>query len=302
MQNSISLDSLATIIYVIVDDWYQSSGKRWVQGKPGRKPKLSNSELITLIILMDFLPFPGENQFLGFMRANFSHLFPKWIGQSQFNRRTRKLSPLIEQFRQQMATELDVNLSNGFLLDTKPIPVVGYKRSKKRSHFRDTADYGVCSSRNMKYFGYKLVMLSTMGGIPVNYELVAANTDERIAADEVLENVFNSDIYGDKGFIGEEWQANHRNANGNRIWTPKRTNQLIQNPKEFDRWLNSVRERIEGTFNELQNTGRNLERLLRKTVSGITAHVIAKMTSHTMKLLLRQEFGVDVQTFTISGA
>jgi len=65
--------------------------------------------------------------------------------------------------------------------------------------------------------------------------------------------------------------------------------------------LNKVRERIEGTFNEIQNTGRNLERLLRKTVRGITTHVIAKITSYTLKLLLRRFFGIDVQTFqTIS--
>ena len=301
MQDSISFDSLATIVYVIVDDWYQAIGYQWFQGRPGCKPKMSNSELITLFILMDFLPFPGESQFLGFMKANYTALFPKWIDQTQFNRRTRKLSPLIEQFRRYMAIQLGVDLNTQFLLDTKPIPVVGYKRSKKRSDFLGTADYGVCMSRNLKYFGYKLVMLSTMDGIPVTYELVAANTDERVAADEVLETVFNSDIYGDKGFIGEAWQTNHQNTNGNRIWTPKRANQLMQNPKQFDRWLNAVRERIEGAFNELQNTGRNLERLLRKTVSGITAHVIAKMTSHTMKLLLRKKFGVDVQTFTVSG-
>ncbi len=60
-----------------------------------------------------------------------------------------------------------------------------------------------------------------------------------------------------------------------------------------------MRERIESAFNEVQNTGRNLERLLRKTVIGLTTHVIAKMTSHTLKHLLRRFFGIDVQTYTV---
>ena len=137
-----------------------------------------------------------------------------------------------------------------------------------------------------------------MDGIPVAYDLVPANSDERLAADAVLHHVWNSDIFADKGFIGEEWQAEHLDTQGNRIWTPKRVNQIIQNPVEFDRWLNAVRERIEGAFNELQNTGRNLERLLRKTITGCITHVIAKVTSHTLKLLLRRQFGIDVQTFS----
>jgi hypothetical protein len=33
----------------------------------------------------------------------------------------------------------------------------------------------------MQYFGYKLVMLSTLKGLPIAYELVSANTDERKA-------------------------------------------------------------------------------------------------------------------------
>lgn len=68
--------------------------------------------------------------------------------------------------------------------------------------------------------------------------------------------------------------------------------------KALDLWLNTLRERIEGVFNEIQNTGRNLERLLRKTILGLATHVAAKMTSHLLKLLLRRQFGIDVQTFT----
>jgi ATP phosphoribosyltransferase regulatory subunit HisZ len=33
----------------------------------------------------------------------------------------------------------------------------------------------------MKYFGYKLVVLSTLKGLPLAYDLVSANTDERLA-------------------------------------------------------------------------------------------------------------------------
>ncbi len=64
--------------------------------------------------------------------------------------------------------------------------------------------------------------------------------------------------------------------------------------------MNRVRERIEGVFHELQNTGRNLERLRARTVLGLCVRVIAKLTSHALKSLLRRDFGIDIQSFTVS--
>lgn len=300
MNNSISIEQLATTIFVLVDDWYQTVQPKYFSGKRGRKPVFSDSEVITLMLLMDYVPYPSETQFLGFIRANLLGLFPRLLDQSQYNRRARQLANLVEKLRQHWAFQLGVGNRREFLIDTKPIPVLGYKRSKQKSDFLSTANYGVCSSRKLKYFGYKLVMLSTLDGIPVVYELVSANTDERVAVDEVLDHVYGSNIYGDKGFIGEFWQSEHNRCNGNNIMTPKRKNQDDQNSKSIDIRLNSIRERIEGVFNELQNTGRNIERLLRKKVSGLKAHVIAIVASHALKLLLRRDFQIDVQTFSMT--
>jgi hypothetical protein len=295
------METLLTIMYVLVDDWYQAKGHKLLKGKPGAKPVFSDSEVITLMLAMDFIPFPGETQFLGFMRANYLALFPKLLDQSQFNRRARGLRLLVEQLRREWIVQLGVLEETQFLLDTKPVPVVGYKRSKRRSDFAGSASYGYCVSRKLYYFGYKLVTITTLEGLPVICELVPANVDEREAAQAVLFYLSNCDIFGDKGFIGEDWQAFIRQQTGNRIWTIKRANQHVQNPVPFDALLNTIRERIEGAFNEIQNTGRNLERLLAKTVVGLCTRVIAKIASHALKLLLRRDFGIDVQTFqTIS--
>jgi hypothetical protein len=291
-----------TIIYVLVDDWYKENAPRLLKGKVGAKPVFTDAELITLMLAMDFLSFESETQFLAFRRANYLPLFPNLCDQSQFNRRSRSLRLVVEQLRRTWLEELRSPDDLFFLLDTKPVPVVGYKRSKKRSDFSQSAGYGYCSARHFHYFGYKFVAVTTFSGLPVAFEMVAANTDEREAAEEVLCSLSSCDIFGDKGFIGAEWQQEIKEQSGNRIWTTKRVNQKEQNPKWFDRLLNSVRERIEGSFNELQNTGRNMERLLAKTVIGLSTRVIAKVTSYTLKLLLRNSFGLDVQTFQVAEA
>lgn len=86
----------------------------------------------------------------------------------------------------------------------------------------------------------------------------------------------------------------------NRIYTAKRANPTNQNPVSFERWLNRIRERIESVFHEIQNTGRNIEHLLAKTVLGLATRVIAKRSSHLLKFILRKSYGIDVQTFTQS--
>ncbi len=299
---SIDFPSLLTIMYVLVDDWYKQNALRLLKGKVGAKPVFGDSEVITLMLAQDFLSFESETQFLSFMRANYLELFPKLCDQSQFNRRARALRLLVEELRRKWLAELGATEEMFFLMDTKPVPVVSYKRSKRRSDFRRSAGYGYCSARHFHYFGYKFVAATTFSGLPVVFEMVAANTDERDAAEEVLCSLRACDIFGDKGFIGREWQADVKEQTGNRVWTAKRVNQRAQNPPWFDRLLSSVRERIEGSFNELQNTGRNMERLLAKTVTGLTTRVIAKVTSYTLKQLLRNSFGLDVQTFQVAEA
>jgi hypothetical protein len=66
--------------------------------------------------------------------------------------------------------------------------------------------------------------------------------------------------------------------------------------------LNKIRERIEGVFHEIQDTGRNIERLLAKTVLGLATRVITKMAAHLLRHLLRIDFGINVQTFEVVSA
>ena len=295
--NSIDFESLIITIFVLVDDWYQIEGKALTTLSPGAKSEMSDSEIMTLALVMDYLPFPGETQFIGFVRANYGQWFPDLLSQSQFNRRLRRLGTMLETLRRKWVRQLGGENANSFVIDTKPIPVMGYRRSKSRSNFYGSADYGYCAARKMKYFGYKLVMLSTLKGLPVAYELVSANTDERKSVEGVLETVRNCDVYGDKGFIGQDWQQQIASSTGNRIWTIHRQNQHHQNSPNLKRLISRVRQRIEGVFHEIQNTGRNPERLLNKTVQGLATHMTAKIASHTLRLLLRDRFSIDVLTF-----
>jgi hypothetical protein len=83
------IDALAIALYVEIDDFL---GPR--RG-PGRPPRLSDAELITLAVCQVFLGLPNDRQFLALARYRLGHLFPTLIDQSGYNRRLRALAPQI---------------------------------------------------------------------------------------------------------------------------------------------------------------------------------------------------------------
>lgn len=296
----ISIADLLLVTFCLVDDWYQHKGARLLGRTVGAKPAFSDSEMLTLMLAVDFFEFTSERRFVAFIRANYLTLFPKLLDQSQFNRRARGLRYVLNALRQDWTAELGVQFERHFLLDTTPVIAVGYRRDKSRSDFRGSAEYGYCAARRLHYFGYKLVMLTTLDGTPYAFELVPANTEERTAADEILDTLPpDSNAWSDKGFIDAEWQAEWAQQ-GIHVWTTKRENQKVQNPPAFDHLLNSVRERIEGAFDLLKEGGRSVEHTLARTVGGLCTRVIAKIASVTLRIYLRRFFGIDVLTYTIN--
>ena len=297
---TISIEELFLITLVLVDDWYEQKGQNLLGRTVGSKPTFSDSEMLTLMLAIDFFEFTSERRYRAFVEANYLSLFPKLLDQSQYNRRARSLRYLLNELRKDWIIDLGGQWENHFLLDTTPVPVVGYRRDKSQSHFQSSADYGYCAARRMKYFGFKLVMLTTLEGTPFSFELVPANTDERQAADEILDTLSSgSNVWSDKGFIGDDWQSAWQNQ-GVQVWTTKRENQTQQNPPAFDQLLNQVRERIEGSFDILKEGGRSVERTLAITVDGLCSRIIAKISSVTLRLFLRKFFGIDVLTYTVN--
>jgi len=67
------------------------------------------------------------------------------------------------------------------------------------------------------------------------------------------------DCFADKQFVRLNWQTSIFDQTNNLIWTPCRANQKCLNSPGLKCWLSKIRERIEGVYYEIQDTGRNME-------------------------------------------
>ena len=78
----IDIETLLTIIFVLIDAWYQEKGEHLLAGKTGHKPEFGDSEMMILMVVEDYVPYPAETPYLGYIRANHGGLFPKPLDQS----------------------------------------------------------------------------------------------------------------------------------------------------------------------------------------------------------------------------
>src|SRR3954447_17874893 len=160
------LDALLTVLHVLVDDLLPR-GRR---GR-GRRPRISDSELICLAIAQVLLDCPNERRFLRLAQGRLGHLFPYIPGQSGFNKRLRALAPQLLE-----AVALLARLSPSFcdrlrLLDSTPVPCAASRETVRRSALAGIGGYGFCRSHSRWFWGFRLYLLCAPDGLPVGFEL-----------------------------------------------------------------------------------------------------------------------------------
>jgi hypothetical protein len=62
------------------------------------------------------------------------------------------------------------------------------------------------------FFGYKFASVTSFDGLPIMYELVAANIDERDAAGDVFDYLRHCAMFGGKGLIGAAGKQKSKNG------------------------------------------------------------------------------------------
>lgn len=201
------LDSLLTALYVLVDDLLPR------RTGAGRRPKITDAELVTLAVAQIFLDCHSERRFLRFARRRLAHLFPYIPKQPGYNKRLRALAPRICFLITQLA-RISPSFSDRLrLLDSTPVPCGASRQTVKRSELAGWAAYGYCASHSRYFWGLRLYLLCAPDGMPVSFALAPANEPEREVAAAMLERARQDGlltggevILADKGFAGQEFE------------------------------------------------------------------------------------------------
>ena len=152
------------------------------------------------------------------------------------------------------------------------------------------AALGHCAAKKETFYGYRLVVMTTLDGVITDWELIPANADEREAAWDMLYEYRDLACLGDKGFLERLRQQVLQEDRDVILLTPKRKNQHEQNPEGWDAAMNRLRRLIETTFSQSKD-GFGMEKPFARTLWGLISRVIAKLTGMTIAAQFNKQNG-----------
>ena len=197
-------DNKITEIFYLVDEFCLSFEKtiqkHLIGNKPKRTPKMSCSEVITIMISFHLGGFRNMKHFyLYYVQKHMSHLFPNTVSYNRFLELMQNATLPMSIFLKSCCMGEGTGIS---FIDSTPIRVCKNKRIKRNKVFAGLAQVG--KSTMGYFFGFKLHIVINDKGELLNFVITPGNTDDR----EPLRNksfirALKGKLYADKGYISK---------------------------------------------------------------------------------------------------
>jgi hypothetical protein len=292
------LDTLATALYVRIDDLLKASPERapW-RPRIGITPKISDAELITLAVMAALLQFTSEARWLRHARAHLSHLFRYLPQQPGYNKRLRALAPTLEWLITVLAADTSLWTDDVWVVDSTPVECGRSRETARRSDLAGYAEYGYCASHSRYFWGLRLHLIATVHGLPVGFALTGAKADERL----VLLSVLTADpsllrdrarqiMIADKNYYGREFDSRLRQS-GVELLRPARKGEPARPGGQFFRPLRQTIESIFATAKgqlDLEGHGGH-------TITGVAVRVYQRLLALTAVIWHNDRTGQPVK-------
>jgi hypothetical protein len=278
------MDTLATALYVRIDDLLKQYPDLapW-RPRIGLQPRLADAELVTLAVLQALLGYTSESRWLRHARARLHHLFPYLPGQPGYNRRLRAAAGLITALIRLLAADTSLWADDVWVVDSTPVECGRSRETARRSDLAGWAEYGYCASHSRFFWGLRLHLIATLGGLPIGFALTGAKADER----QTLLGIFSADpslaasrpgqiLIGDKNYYGRGFETALAGA-GLTLLRPARRGEPERAGARFFKPLRQVIESI----NQTLKAQLDLERHGGHTPAGVTVRILQRILALT---------------------
>ena len=248
-----------------------ASGKR----KRNRKSQLSDSEIITILVLFQLGGFRNFKDFyLHYVCRHLSGDFPRLVSYNRFVELKAKVAVPMILFLQNRCL---ADCSGISFVDSTSVKVCKNKRIKRNKVFKGLAQVG--KSTMGWFFGFKLHLIINDQGEILNFALTKANVDDRnqLVINNMTQNLFGK-LFADKGYISKDLFQMLFNR-GIHLFTNIRRNMKNSLMSLEDKILLRKRSVIETVNDELKNIcqiehsrHRSIHNFLINIISAITAY------------------------------
>jgi hypothetical protein len=297
------IDTLATALYVRSDDLL----KQYPDLAPwrpaiGLQPRLTDAELVTLAVMQALLGYTSESRWLRYARAHLGHLFPYLPGQPGYNRRLRAAARLIAVLIRLLAADTSLWTDDVWVVDSTPVECGRSRDTSRRSDLAGWAEYGYCASHSRYFWGLRLHLVATLGGLPVGFALTGAKADERqtllsiLAGDPALAAGRPGQILiADRQYYGAQFEAALA-AGQLRLLRPARKGERERAGAHLFKPLRQTIESINQTF----KAQLDLERHGGHTPAGVLVRVLQRILALTAAIWHNDRTGAPVHRSLIA--
>lgn len=266
------LDALLTALYVEIDDHVVPARR----GR-GRRPLLTDAELICLAVAQALLGIDGEHRWIRFAYCRLGHLFRYLPKQPGYHKRLVAAAPLLAATITHLARVAPSWCDDLRLIDATPVPCGTSRETVKRSDLAGYAGYGYCAAHSRFYWGFKLYLLAAPDGMPIAWCLADPKQGEREICLDLLTIAVETGhlrpgttVLADKGLAGREIEVQIA-ALGVTLVRPDRRDETARHGN-----LSGVRQWIESVFDTLKGQ-LGLERHGARTCQGVGTRVAQRL-------------------------
>lgn len=273
-----------TIWFVLIDDAYQALERQhggW--RRRGPKPAFSDSEVVTVALVIDTFFHGHEALGLAFLRQYHLDMFPKLLPNGAFNERRRALRLIIEQIRQDITRtwgliDKDDSLR---LMDSAPIPLCTYMRASRNQTLTGAEYCSVMQSKRAKLFGLRLYVTTTDSQVVDQWMLAPAAPRDSKVMTALLEDTSNLHVFADGAYQDPTEMAYLQRRRNVHIWALPRKDAREPWPEAFRRWVKRLRLRVETVFSSLV-TVFDIERPGSRSLSGLIARTATRLLAYNL--------------------
>ncbi len=279
------LSTFIVAVFCLIDDRLQGRSIR----QRGPAPQLSDSEVLTIEIVGEFLGIDTDKALYRYFRNHYGEWFPALseVHRTTFARQAANLWKVKEDLWQEFVA-LAPHDPTFAICDSLPLPACLFARAYRCSRFRGEAAFGKDTLLRQTFYGFRVHMRVAWPGVVTRLCVAPANVHEIHLLPELLE-LTSGIVVGDRNYHSPETKEELARMMAVELLAPYSSKKRDPNPQR-SALLSRFRYRIDTVFSQL--SGRySIKRVWARDLWHLAGRLLRKVLSHTVAFLLNHRMG-----------